>query len=276
METIKTGQFAVMNMVYNRYSFDYFLDSMERMGIENFELWAGAPHFCNFIQSLSDTGKLRNKIENRGFKIVCVTPEQVLYPHNISAKDRALREFSLNYFYQYINQTAELGADKMLCCAGWGDYDEDREEAWKRSVESLWGMTEYAKKAGIILAFEILGKFESNLVNDFESTRRMMGEIQDPCFNLCLDTVPMRTSGSSIEEFFSAFPGRICHVHMTDGMPAGHVPCGRGEHPIGEYIADLGKLGYDKYITLEIGDTGCCTNPHESTKEGFDYVRQYL
>lgn len=276
MGKLGLNQLAAMNMVYNRYSFTYFLDSLERMGVKQFELWAGAPHFCNFIQSLSDAGKLRKEVEARGLKIVCLTPEQVLYPHNIASADKELRQFSLEYFYNYIGQTAELGVDKMLCCAGWGDYDQDREDAWKRSVESLWSMVERAKKAGITLAFEILGRFESNLVNDFASTRRMMEEIQDPCFKLCLDTVPMRTCGSSISDFFQAFPGRICHFHMTDGTPAGHVPCGTGEHPIGAYIAELERLGYDRYITLEIGDTSCCTNPHEATESGFNYVKQFL
>ena len=63
---------------------------------------------------------------------------------------------------------------------------------------------------------------------------------------------------------------------MTDGTPAGHVPCGTGEHPIGAYIAELERLGYDRYITLEIGDTSCCTNPHEATESGFNYVKQFL
>ena len=119
MGKLGLNQLAAMNMVYNRYSFTYFLDSLERMGVKQFELWAGAPHFCNFIQSLSDAGKLRKEVEARGLKIVCLTPEQVLYPHNIASSDKELRQFSLEYFYKYIGQTAELGADKMLCCAGW-------------------------------------------------------------------------------------------------------------------------------------------------------------
>lgn len=61
MGKIGRSQLAAMNMVYNRYSFTYFLDSLERMGVGQFELWAGAPHFCHFIQSLSDAGKLQER-----------------------------------------------------------------------------------------------------------------------------------------------------------------------------------------------------------------------
>lgn len=43
MGKLGLNQLAAMNMVYNRYSFTYFLDSLERMGVKQFELWAGAP-----------------------------------------------------------------------------------------------------------------------------------------------------------------------------------------------------------------------------------------
>ena len=212
MGKIGRSQLAAMNMVYNRYSFTYFLDSLERMGVGQFELWAGAPHFCHFIQSLSDAGKLRKEVGLSGLKIVCLTPEQVLYPHNIASSDRELRRFSLEYFYKYIDQTAELGVDKMLCCAGWGDYDQDREEAWKRSVESLWSMVERAKRADVTLAFEILGRFESNLVHDFDTARRMMEEMQERCIRDRSQAAPPHRQWQGISPGSAGWYVRICHV----------------------------------------------------------------
>lgn len=276
MEPIELKQFAAMNMIYNKYSFEYFLNSLNSLNVKNFELWTGTPHLCNFIKSLSDVEKINNEVKKRDMKIVCVTPEQVLYPYNIASANSEIRNLSMEYFLNYINMTAELGADKMLCCAGWGNYDEDKEEAWKRSVESLQIMTESAKKSGIILAFEILCPFESNLVNDLDSTIRIMEEIQSPAFKLCVDTVPVRLGGNTLEEFFGKFGNRICHVHMTDGTPTGHVPCGTGEHPIDCYMKVLSDYEYQGYITLEIGDTFWSTSPHEATKIGFTTVKKYM
>ncbi len=276
MKPVKLEQFSAMNMIFNRHSFEYFLNSLERLQIKNFELWTGAPHLCNFIKSLSDAEKVRKEVEKRGMKIVCVTPEQVMYPHNIAAANAELRSMSLDYFLKYIDQTAELGADKMLCCAGWGNYDEDKEEAWKRSVESLQVMTEHARKAGIILAFEILCPYESNLVNNFHSTKRMMEEIKSSAFQLCIDTVPVRLGGNTLEEFFDEFGERICHVHLTDGNPTGHVPCGTGSHPIDHYLKVLSDYEYQGFITLEIGDTFWSTKPYEATETGFNTVKKYL
>ncbi|MDD3139731.1 MAG: sugar phosphate isomerase/epimerase [Lachnospiraceae bacterium] len=276
MKPVRLGQFAAMNMVYNRHSFEYFLDSMERLEVKNFELWTGAPHLCNFINSLSDVSNVRREIRKRNLNIVCVTPEQVMYPHNIAAANKELRRWSLEYFHKYIEQTAELGVDKMLCCAGWGNYDENKEEAYKRSVESLQEMTEHAERAGIVLAFEILCPYESNLVNDFTSTIRIMNEIQSQSFKLCVDTVPVRLGGNTLEEFFNEFGRRICHVHLTDGRPTGHVPCGDGDHPIDQYLNVLSQQEYEGFITLEIGDTSWSVDPELATKKGFDTIKKYL
>ena len=273
---MRIEQFAAMNMVYQRFSFSWFLDSMERLGIRNFELWTGAPHLNNYISSLSDAGKVRAEVERRGMKIVCLTPEQVMYPHNIAASDPEHRRFSLDYFLKYIDMTAEVGADKMLCCSGWGDYDKDPEEAWKRSVESLQIMADHAEKTGIVLAFEILQAMETNLVNDLPSTKRLMSELQHPNLKLCVDTVPVMVRGNTLEEFFETFGDRICHLHLPDGTPSGHIPLGLGDTPVAEHLKAMDKYGYQGYVTLEIGDGSWWTQPEKATEIGFTTLKRCL
>jgi len=276
MEKLRLEQFAAMNMVYNRYSFEYFLESIERLHIQNFELWTGAPHLNNFIYSQSDVNEIRKKVEKRNMKIVCVTPEQVMYPHNIAAKNDELREFSVQYFLRYIEMTAQLGADKMLCCAGWGNYDEPVGQAWKRSVASLERLVHRAEQEGVVLAFEILCPFESNLVYNFETTKRMMAEIDSPVFRLCVDTVPVRLGGNTLQQFFEQFGDRICHIHLTDGTPTGHVPLGLGDHPKEEHLAALEANDYKGYVTLEIGDTSWATDPEKATATGFQTLKKFF
>ena len=105
---ISLQQFAAMNMVYNRYSFSYFLDSMQRLNVSNFELWTGAPHLNCMFQTMADAASVRKSVRERGLHMVCLTPEQVMYPYNIAAVNPELRQKSLDYFHRYIDMTAEL------------------------------------------------------------------------------------------------------------------------------------------------------------------------
>ena len=41
---MKETQLSIGNYTYPLHSFDYFLNSMERMGVKQIELWAAEPH----------------------------------------------------------------------------------------------------------------------------------------------------------------------------------------------------------------------------------------
>ena len=207
--------------------------------------------------------------------MVCVTPEQVVYPYNIAASNAELRSISLDYFHKYIDMTAEMGVERMLCCSGWGDYDMPVEEAWKRAIDGLESMVEHAARVGIDLAFEVLQPFESNLCNSLTSTKRMMDTITHPNFRVCVDTVPVRAEGKTLDDYFREFGSRICHIHLTDGNPSGHVPYGLGNAPVEEHLAQLEQQEYSGFITLEIGDTGWADKPEEATKLGFATLEKY-
>ena len=269
-------QFAAMNMIYQRYSFRYFLESMQRLGIQKFELWTGAPHLNCLVSSLSDTRSTKNMIDSYGLTATCLTPEQVVYPYNIAASNEELRKLSIDYFCRYIEMAAEMKIPKMLCASGWGDYDEPKEQAWKRSFDSLEILLKKAEACHVVLAFEILQDFESNLCNDLSSTQRVMEHFDSPFFSLCVDTVPMRRTQKNVVDFFNIFGKRICHFHLTDGTPSGHMPTGTGDAPLYDYLDELGALGYSGDITLEIGDTSWADRPEEATKISFDTIDRYL
>lgn len=49
------------------------------------------------------------------------------------------------YFKKALDAGEELGVETMAINSGWGYWNEDREEAWKRSREMLSVLAEYAK-----------------------------------------------------------------------------------------------------------------------------------
>lgn len=276
MGMITMDQIAGMNMHYARYSFEYFLDSLERLNLKKFELWGGSPHFCNTDSSQSPVPKMRKEIIRRNMEIVCVTPEQCVYPYNIAARESELRKRSIDYFCQYIQQTSELGAHKMLCGSGWGNYDEPVEEAWKRSVDSLYKMSKTAEKESVILAFEILLPSETNLVNSFGSTKKMMKEIDSPNIKCCIDTVPVCYEGKTLKAYFQEFGNKIIHIHLNDGQPDGHLTWGDGNQPLVEHLKTLSEYDYSGYMTLELGSGNYYLEPEKHLERGLKTLRKAL
>ena len=53
MSELLMSQLAVTNMVYMHFSFDYFLDSCDRLGIHQLELYGCSHHFHFYDQKES-------------------------------------------------------------------------------------------------------------------------------------------------------------------------------------------------------------------------------
>ena len=119
-----------------------------------------------------EADELRRKIESRGLSVRSLCPENVVYPWQYAARKPLHAQRSLAYFKHGIELAEVLGAPYMSINSGWGDWDEDREEAWKRSAEHLAILADYAGEHGVTLCMESLRPEESNLVVTLALQRR--------------------------------------------------------------------------------------------------------
>lgn len=149
MKLINREQIAGMNIHYLFYSLDYFLDKQAELGFKTIELWGGAPHFYLDSMGYQDAKEVRKKIESRGLQVKVFTPENVMYQYQMAAQTPELFEKSFQYFKNGLQVASELGCKIMQTNSGWGYWDEDREEAWKRSREMISKLADEAGKLGM-------------------------------------------------------------------------------------------------------------------------------
>lgn len=177
---LRREQVAGMNIHYIMWSLDYFLDVQQRLGFKTIELWAAEPHVTLDHTGYFEADKLRRKIESRGLSGSSLCPENVVYPWQYAARKPLHAQRSLAYFKHGIELAEVLGAPYMSINSGWGDWDEDREEAWKRSAEHLAILADYAGEHGVTLCMESLRPEESNLVVTLADARRMLDQVANP------------------------------------------------------------------------------------------------
>jgi protein FrlC len=265
-----------MNFHYHRYPFDYFLDSTLRLGLQAVELWGGAPHVYVGDASQEDILTIRHEIQSRGLELVCFTPEQCIYPINLSAKDDTLRKRSIDYFKKCIGVTNTLETSLLLVTVGYGFYNEPVEEAWARGRESLSILAEEAEKQGIVLALEPMSKMGSNLITDMKSLKQMYDEVNSPALKVLLDTVPMTLGGDSFESYGEAFGSDLAHIHFLDGdgKTSAHLGWGMGTFPLEAFADSLKTIGYDGYLSLELIGPQYNWEPERFTKESLNRLSE--
>jgi protein FrlC len=276
MEKIKRDQVAGMNIHYVNYSLDYFLEAQQRIGFKTIELWCAVPHIWLDHYGYYDAKQTAKKIHSHGLNVRILTPENCTYPYQIAAKEPQLLNWSKEYFSNGVRLASELGCTYMEINSGWGNWNEDREEAWKRSRDMLRFLAELAEKSGIILVMESLRPEETQLVTTLADAKRMYDEVAHPNLKIMIDTCAMGVAGETIDEWFDVFGNEIKHMHFIDGNPYGHLVWGDGKHHLGKFIESINKYGYSGFLGQEITDARYFAEPEKHDLRNMRNFERYM
>ncbi|MDO5425295.1 MAG: sugar phosphate isomerase/epimerase family protein [Eubacteriales bacterium] len=277
MITIQKSQIAVMNIQYRYFPLEKFLDDAVANQVQNVELWGASPFFHIEDMTYREVQQVRRAIESRGLRLVCLTPEQCVYPVNLAAPTGTARRRSLKFFEDNLRAAAELGTQKMLVTTGFGYFDgSDREEAWKWAREGLFDLAELAQAHGVTLALEVLRRDESNLVYNLPTLLQMLQELDHGSIGGMIDTIPMALAGERPTDYLKALGERLVHVHFIDGAPRGHLAWGDGVLDMKGYLEEFSAYGYQNALSLEITDGRYYLDPTASVKQSIDALYAVL
>lgn len=248
MAKIQKEQIAAVNINYRMYSFDFFLDTQEKLGMKSIELWAGAPHFLLGYEGYQDCKTLREKVENRGLNIVAFTPESALYQFPVCAYNDEVRELAVAFYNNALHAANELGAKIMPLDIAGGLKTEDPEVMFDRAVKMLRILAPIAKELDVTIAVETMTKDGSAIINSLPELQRLLKAVDHPYVKAALDICAIRTARETLNQWFEAFGDDIVYIHFTDGRPAGHLVWGEGMHPLDTYLEILEKYNYHGYL----------------------------
>ena len=172
--------------------------------------------------------------------------------HNPVSSDRAVREAAFEHMKAVIDCCAAVGSS-VLCgphqvalgvFTGTGPTDEE----WERSVEHIRRVAEYAADAGVVLAEEVVNRFELYHLNTLEQASRFVDEVNHPNCGIHLDTFHAHIEEKDPADAIQRAGTRIVHVHISEndrGVP------GSGSVAWDQTFDALRRVGYDGWLTVE-------------------------
>jgi protein FrlC len=114
----------------------------------------------------------------------------VLHPlHNIPEADGTQHEENVTHLRDGVDLAGTWGIRQIMLNAGRWVYGMPREQAWRRSVEYLREVCDYAGERGVYIAQET-EPYVWFLVNDLTSARAMAADVNRPNFVTLLDLGP--------------------------------------------------------------------------------------
>lgn len=268
---------SVMNFHYVRHTLDRFLADVCDTGVSRIELWAAAPHFYIGDKTLADARTLGQKVRGMGLDIVAFTPEQCIYPINISAKEPELRDRSVRYFLESMEFAIECGAPALLVTAGGGYRDEPVEQALERCIDSMGILCGRAQKLGIDLWMEALPDPFANIIRSAGEIRELMDKLGSRALHAVYDVAGAIMTHETPEDYFTHLAGRVAHVHFTDSDAGGsHLAWGDGVIDLDKLVTFLRKENYDGSLTVELTNWKYNIDPTPPLNQCVEAMRKAL
>jgi D-psicose/D-tagatose/L-ribulose 3-epimerase len=181
------------------------------------------------------------------------TANTVIAPeHNPLSADPAIREAAYQHMQAVVDCCAEVGSS-ILCgphqvALGVFTGKGATEEEWKRSIEHLRRVAEYAAGGDVVLAEEVVNRFELYHVNTLDQGIRLVDEVDHPNCRLHLDTFHAHIEEKNPAAAIRRAGNRIAHVHISEndrGVP------GTGGVAWNATFSALRDIGYDEWLTVE-------------------------
>jgi D-psicose/D-tagatose/L-ribulose 3-epimerase len=181
------------------------------------------------------------------------TANTVIAPeHNPLSADPKTREAAYRHMQGVVDCCAAVGSS-ILCgphqvALGVFTGKGATEEEWKRSVDHLHRVAEYAATANVILAEEVVNRFELYHVNTLDQGIRLIDEVEHPNCRIHLDTFHAHIEEKNTAAAIRRAGRRIAHVHISEndrGVP------GTGSVAWGPTFDALREVGYDSWLTVE-------------------------
>lgn len=219
------------------------LESLKRIGYDGVEL----PIFDLDEKEWARWGR---RLDDLGLER---TANTVIAPEfNPMSPDAAVREAGYRHIRAVIDCCAAAGSS-LLCgphqvALGVFTGSGPTEEEWAWSVEHVRRAAEYAAGAGVVLAEEVVNRFEIYHLNVLDDAIRFVDEVDRPNCKILLDTFHAHIEERNPARAIRRAGDRIGHVHISEndrGVP------GAGSVAWGEMFQALRDIGYDGWLTVE-------------------------
>ncbi len=273
MSKIDLDRFCVISVQYQQYSYDYFLESLKKCGLNKINLWGAIPHYYrpmykDYKKKISEINK---KNAGKEMEIVVFTPETLAYPYSFTNPDDDVRNKTVEFFETAMDDAKSFGCNQIFLNSGCGLRDVPIERSWELLIDTYKQIAKIAEKKNIQLVLEQLQPYESNLVYDIKGVEKTLKAVNSDALGVCLDVVAMAVAGESVDDYFNKFGEKIGLIQYADTY---HYILGDGQLPIKEYLKAIEKYNYKGIIDLEVNDSIYFEDPHSAISKSVEWLKQ--
>lgn len=226
---------------------DGLADACQRaadLGFDAIEIFAPGPDAV-------DEAELKGLLAKLGLSVAAVGTGAGMVAHGLSLThaDPDHRQRARDFVRQMIDFGAVYNAPAIIGSmqGKWGG-DIDRDAALSLLRDALEELGEYANSKGVILLYEPLNRYETNLLRTVAEGAAFMESLQTKSVQLLADLFHMNIEEANLADAIRAGGDHIGHIHFVD---SNRQAAGLGHMDYGPIMQALSDIGYDGYLCAE-------------------------
>ncbi len=242
---------------YYNYRLEDTIRRGAKFGYPGVEIWGGRPHAYYKDMDEKSIASVLNVLNETGVEISGFIPAQFGYPTNLCSPIKNIRTDSVEYIKRSIDTSLALGCKKVSLCPGRTLYGQGYEQGMTELNTSLSSLVEYAVKKDVLLLLEPAHMLESDLILTVEEGVRLIEKQKYENMGIALDTGHCHVNKEVLVDTVYLLNNKNIpmHIHIDDNNTTAdqHKIPGEGTIDFVPFLKALKEVGYDGYLTVELG-----------------------
>lgn len=256
-----TWKYGLTIWTFGEKTFEEKCKIAQEIGVDGVEIQGDLSYDPKFI---------KETLEKYHLEAYSVTPENL----NIYSDDASVREEAVDYFLALAKWTKEVGSPRFCLhgkvgeIVGSGNVERDRNYL----IQSTNQICEAAEELGLEVVFEILNRYESNMINTIDDALKLIKLVKRPNLKALLDSYHMNIEESDPSQSILNGADDLGIYHIAD---SNREAVGNGHIPLKQQLISLKEIGYANPIIMEMTAKG--PNPFTPIKnvDSVEVVTEY-
>jgi len=252
------------------YPLDEVIRRLARIGYDGIEIGCAAPHAWPAHLDANRRRAIRDLMQGEGLACTSLLPAPGGGPGNNPASPLPEeRSATIAHYKDVVDLAADLGAERVLYIAGWRVFGTEQAQALEWSVQALREVADHAAKKGVVICIEPTSA-DSNLVDTAGEALQMRAQSERSNVRVMFDTYHALYRNEPSSDYVYEMGSYLGHVHFAD---TDRLPPGEGAVDWFGVMQALNDVGFDGYVTMEIGFNTRRAEPDRYARSALGYLK---
>jgi len=252
------------------YPLEEVIKRLAKIGYDGIEIGCAAPHAWPDFLNQERRIFLKEILNKNDIKASSLLPAPGGGPGNNPASIyEEERLFTVNHYKDVIDLAYDLGAKTVMYICGWQIFGSSREQGYSLSLKSLKEIAKHAQQKDINIAIEPTSA-DSNIIDTADQAIQLMKDSECNNVKLMFDTFHVQYRNEVSGDYVHQMKNDLIHVHFAD---TDRQAPGKGRVDYFSVMQALKDIGYEGYVTMEVGFTSRSSEPDLIARDSLNYLK---